>query len=820
MSYTFLPWLRDGIASDVIDVAGDRAAPHLDLVVNGVPITPELPVRLLGPGEVTGIAPEQVIRTDPVDGATAVPPNYFPLVEFDEPALPWLFSPGEPDQGRRLRPWVVLVVVRRQPGVTLETDPQLRVSVLTIAAPAVPSRELPDLAESWAWAHVQVTGSAPGGALRQVLATEPRRSLARLLCPRRLDRLTAYVACVVPAHAGGRAAGLGEPEAADPHADAWTGADALVRLPVYHHWEFVTGEAGDFEALAARLSGSATIPPGVGTRVLDLTGSGIPVPPGVPGTLAFEGALRPVGAPAGAGPVWFGTALAALLRQADARTLVPPTYGSQQAGSALPPAGWMQELNVDPRHRAAAGLGVQFVRDEQERLVELAWKQVGELDDTNRFLARSQLGDAVAQAVWQNRFTALAVADAAALLQTAAVARLPGGDLVSRARADTGVPEAVLSAAYRRLTRPRGPLARRSGMPMSGASGLVQPGGIEMTQVMSELDPAITRRARLAALIVAPPEMGLMSRPDPAAPVIRPPLFTAPLVTELLRMSAEHVLPGAEHIPADTVLVLEPNRRFVAAFLAGANHELSRELLWREFPTDLTATYFPVFWDRRGHLPPDADPQRDIRPIAQWAPADPLGAGVLDGGNGIVLVVRGELLRRYPRADVLAVRAVWDGNRRVLADEGLAGSRELPLFSGFLEPDTTFFGFRLSAAEIRGDLDGLGWFLVLQEQPTEPRFGLDEVSSDQFAEPPPQPRPDGTSAPALPSARLGWGHVTSEQGLATLTHVPVVAGRPAGWWFPDRPRVSWTGGSADLAVLTLQRPSRIALHGRRLLGPP
>ena len=119
-------------------------------------------VRLYGPGDVTGIDPQQVVRTEPRHLATDFEPNYFPAIEFDRPDFPWLFTPAKADADGKLRPWLCLVVVRKQEGVTLRVDRNLPLPVLEIKAPARPERELPDLSESWAWAHAQVAGSRAG----------------------------------------------------------------------------------------------------------------------------------------------------------------------------------------------------------------------------------------------------------------------------------------------------------------------------------------------------------------------------------------------------------------------------------------------------------------------------------------------------------------------------------------------------------------------------------------------------------------------------------------------------------------------------------
>ena len=50
------------------------------------------------------------------------------------------------------------------------------------------------------------------------------------------------------------------------------------------------------------------------------------------------------------------------------------------------------------------------------------------------------------------------------------------------------------------------------------------------------------------------------------------------------------------------------------------------------------------------------------------------------------------------------------------------------MFRGSLEPDVSFFGFNLPENVMVGKASGGtgdGYYIVIQEQPTEPRFGLD-----------------------------------------------------------------------------------------------
>src|SRR5205814_10634809 len=131
-------------------------------------------------------------------------PNLSPGIEFDRRDFPWLFTPAretdassDPAKGsNRLRPWLALVVVRQQAGVTVKAEPGRPLPVLQITGPAVPADELQDLGDSWGWAHGQVAGTAD--EVSDVLAGEPARNCSRLVCPRKLSPGTSYLAVLVP----------------------------------------------------------------------------------------------------------------------------------------------------------------------------------------------------------------------------------------------------------------------------------------------------------------------------------------------------------------------------------------------------------------------------------------------------------------------------------------------------------------------------------------------------------------------------------------------------------------------------------------------
>lgn len=264
-SVVFLPWVRQGLAArisvpDPLKTALPAQAPlTVTLAVNTVD-SPPVQVRLFGPADVLGIDPRQVVRTEPPAGTNDYESNDLAAIEFDNPDLPWLFTPAAADAQGRVRPWIVLVVVRVQDGVRLRAPREEPLPVLEIAPPAIPGAELPDLSESWAWAHAQLGTheNATEDELRTVLASRPDLSISRLISSRLLAPFTDYIACVVPAFESGRRVGLGQSVDAGAQLEpAWASganAPANIVLPVYYSWRFRTGAREDFESIVARLS--------------------------------------------------------------------------------------------------------------------------------------------------------------------------------------------------------------------------------------------------------------------------------------------------------------------------------------------------------------------------------------------------------------------------------------------------------------------------------------------------------------------------------------------------------------------------------------
>ncbi len=146
-SYTFLPWIRQGIVSAISepDSTNGSLKSRVELNVSvrlnhSTADDAAVKVRLYGPGDVTGFDHKQVIRTEPVHLNSDFEPNYFPFVEFDRPDFPWMFTPAKANAKDQLRPWICLIVVE-QTKANLNRDPNLPLPVLTVSA----KDELPDL---------------------------------------------------------------------------------------------------------------------------------------------------------------------------------------------------------------------------------------------------------------------------------------------------------------------------------------------------------------------------------------------------------------------------------------------------------------------------------------------------------------------------------------------------------------------------------------------------------------------------------------------------------------------------------------------------
>ncbi len=198
-------------------------------------------------------------------------------------------------------------------------------------------------------------------------------------------------------------------------------------------------------------------------------------------------------------------------------------------------------------------------------------------------------------------------------------------------------------------------------------------------------------------------------------PVMAHPRFRWPMYEPLHRYDPEWIVPGLGLIQRpDMATLLTTNNRFIESYLAGLNHEMAGELLWREFPTDQRGTYFSSFWTGAPELVADMH-EAPWRVGALGTHVDP----ALDGQ--LVFLVRGDLVRRYP--GVVAHAALQQGAEPNGIPIFAAAAPVRTLFHVFLPPNVLLVGFSMDRARI--ERPGETWWFTLSENPTEPRFGLD-----------------------------------------------------------------------------------------------
>ena len=134
-SYSFLPWARQGLGGQVQEadqavVPAIRATIGVTLTINadkvgGGTTTEQVPrnVEMYGPGDVIGIDAASIVRSEPRHWITNFETNYLPFVEFYEEDFPWRYTPAKSsDGGRRMRPWLTLVVLAEDEFVDRATQ--------------------------------------------------------------------------------------------------------------------------------------------------------------------------------------------------------------------------------------------------------------------------------------------------------------------------------------------------------------------------------------------------------------------------------------------------------------------------------------------------------------------------------------------------------------------------------------------------------------------------------------------------------------------------------------------------------------------------
>ena len=157
--------------------------------------------------------------------------------------------------------------------------------------------------------------------------------------------------------------------------------------------------------------------------------------------------------------------------------LGPPLYGGWPVRRHTVPDDeprWLRELNLDPRSRAAAGLGAELVRQNQEDFVQWCWEQVQEVLDANQLLSRTRLSLEALRRLHTRHFAPLPEDRLPSLTAPLHSRTRRGSVTITASIAGASLPDAAADPALRRLTSPQRPVLRPRwhGQPGRTAPGL------------------------------------------------------------------------------------------------------------------------------------------------------------------------------------------------------------------------------------------------------------------------------------------------------------------------------------------------------------
>lgn len=507
------------------------------------------------------------------------------------------------------------------------------------------------------------------------------------------------------------------------------------------------------------------------------------------------------------------------------------------------PTPWVHELNLDFRNRVTAAFGTKVVQTNQEDYVKECWLQVGKIREANEQLRRTQAGYQVAKALEKKHLAPLSD-ERFALISTPfhghfALSEQGKGPSLKQALAKSGIARGVFSSTFRRVAhqrininqtkpfnaiaaaktsaylRPRGSIQQNipamtarvndffANLPVTNFE--VLPPKLEVIPV-EEIETGREFRAKFNIKQVLTQKLqgviklsGDRPIPENFDPIMAAPKIEQSMYKPLAALSADYMLPGIENLANNGVTLCEENRRFIEAYMVGLNHEMGRELVWRHYPTDQRGTIFAYFWDPiKAHAPPS-----DIKDIHKWLNNLGFNQSQAAKGDNLVLVIKGDLIRRYPSTIIYAVKISKSGNAgrpwQYWSEEYPDSNPPMdenhridPVFRAQVGADILFVGFPFSLENVQGNTRNGEYYFVLQENQDLPRFGLDVAS-------PRMQQDAGCGTQGIDINDFRWSHVSKDH---------------AGYInkFSD-----FGETSAAVATKTYQLPIRVAIHASELL---
>jgi len=643
----YLPYIRRGLGAHLKANASDeqRITKTVQVSVQGGEAIQNATVQvgLYGPGDVLGFRTSIVNRVHPKNNVGNFPPHLIPFIQFGESDFLWRYSSRKDEGGTYWIPWLALIVLKNKDGQedgefteVPHTDPELPRQI-ELSGEA----ELPDLKQTWRWAHVHTIGRAglTKADFGQMIQNGDRRLNARLLCPRKLITKTKYTAFVVPTYRLGSQAAMGNSLTANRTELLWetpeTGRGQII--PYYYKWEFRTGQRGDFEYLIKQLE-FRTIEDG-GGQAIDCSNPGYGLLNAEHTSIPFEGALATAGHQyvdfqAVGGQAETQSDLAEILNRRveedEIRRVVPPVYGKWHFSRRLDVLkldsnrrNWINQLNLDPRYRYVAGLGAQYVKEKQEELMQSAWEQLREYKKANRAANIAKFGREVSSCM--HKRIGKTSNEEVLLLSTPIRSKVTVQDS-SETASNLHQQMETQSAKWRNLRqskvrkymgkkttrskfytkqkdRPnenrRRYRRRRMGLPVLEQAKVqsIKANVLESTDPKNTIEKPFCRRIEAFRLRERKSNGQQVIKKDELRPVMWYPQYHVPTYRYLKEKSPNLLFPGLENIPQNTVSLLQSNPRFIEAYLVGINHEMAAELRWREFPTNMAGSYFRKFWD-------------------------------------------------------------------------------------------------------------------------------------------------------------------------------------------------------------------------------
>lgn len=139
--------------------------------------------------------------------------------------------------------------------------------------------------------------------------------------------------------------------------------------------------------------------------------------------------------------------------------IVPPLYGTKHIMATSLEIednidhSWFPELNLDVRHRSAAGLGKKVVQNNQEEFVHRAWEQVELINELNQRLREYLLNLQLNSSLYQTRFNSKYLKDLMIYLQPMKYAPIgEDGGTLNDEIVRRGIPSAYASSAFQSIS--------------------------------------------------------------------------------------------------------------------------------------------------------------------------------------------------------------------------------------------------------------------------------------------------------------------------------------------------------------------------------